>query len=48
MKSSRSSDPERLLVLGKVVKVAALGLVGAVIFGVAVVIGYQAEKQVSW
>jgi hypothetical protein len=47
MKSSRSSDPERLLVLGKVVKAAALGLVGAVIFGVAVVIGYQAEKQVS-
>ncbi len=35
------------MVLGNVLKAAALGLVGAVVFAIAVAIGYQAEKQVS-
>ncbi len=47
MKTARSSKQQPLGVLGNVLKAAALGLVGAVIFAIAVVIGYQAEKQAS-
>ncbi len=34
------------IVLGPVLKAAGLGIVGAVVFAIAVAIGYQAEKQV--
>lgn len=41
----RSSEHQRLMVLGNRLKAAAVGLVGAVIFAIALAIGYQAEKQ---
>jgi hypothetical protein len=47
MKMFRSSEQWSLRVLGKVLKAAAFGLVGAVIFGIAVASGYQSEKQAS-
>ncbi len=46
MKTSHSSGQQLLVVLGKVLKGAVLGIVGAVIFSLAVTIGYQSEKQV--
>ncbi len=47
MNMSRSCEQQLLKGRGNVLKTAALGLVGAVIFGLAMAIGYQAEKQVS-
>ncbi len=47
MKTSHSSGQQSLVVLGKVLKGAILGIVGAVLFGLAVAIGYQTEKQVA-
>ncbi len=35
------------IVLGHVLKAAALGIVGGLIFAAAFAIGYQAEKQAS-
>jgi hypothetical protein len=45
MNMFRSSEQQPLMVLGKVLKAAALGLAGVSIFGIAVAIGYQAEKK---
>ncbi|MDP9316774.1 MAG: hypothetical protein M3R24_38960 [Chloroflexota bacterium] len=45
MDASRSSRHRPLMDLGKVLKTAVLGLAGAVIFGIAVTIGYQTEQQ---
>ncbi len=47
MKMSRSFEQQPRMGRGNVLKAAALGLVGAVVFAIAVVNGYQAEKQVS-
>ena len=47
MNMSRSSAQQPRLVLGKVLKAAAFGLVGATIFGLAMVTGYQTENQAS-
>jgi len=47
MDASRPSRHWPLMDLGKVLKTALLGLAGAVIFGIAVTIGYQTEQQAS-
>ena len=47
MKTSRSSEQQPLMVPGNVLKATVLGLVGALIFTMAMAIGYQAENQAS-
>ncbi len=47
MQTSHASAGQPPLSRGNVLKAIGLGLVGAVICGIMVVIGYQAEKQTS-